>query len=63
MNAKGEPPEARRAPGLRSRSGRFGGVGKEGASADSAKEMKDTTAVRRWRLHCAFRLVKEMDFE
>ena len=34
MNAKGGPPEARRA--------------KEGASAYFAEEMKDTTAVRRW---------------
>ncbi len=61
---KGDPPtfvghsrlrsakaEARRAPGLRSRSGRFGGVGKEGASADCAEEMKDTTGVSPWRLH------------
>ncbi len=61
---KGDPPtfvghsrlrsakaEARRAPGLRSRSGCFGGVGKEGASADCAEEMKDTTGVSPWRLH------------
>jgi hypothetical protein len=27
------------------------GQAKEGASADSAEEMKDTTTVRRWRLH------------
>ncbi len=39
------------------------GQAKEGASADSAEEMKDTTAVRRWRLHSAFRLVKKMSFE
>ena len=25
---------------------------KEGASADSAEEMKDTTGVSSWRLHC-----------
>ncbi len=50
MNAKGGPSEARRAPGLCSRSC-FGGVGKEGASADSAEEMKDTTGVNPWRLH------------
>ncbi len=37
MNAKGGPSEARRA--------------KEGASADSAEEMKDTTGVSPWRLH------------
>ena len=51
MNARGGPSalrpiafgrraEARRAPGLRSRSGRFGGVGKEGASADFAEELR-----------------------
>ena len=51
MNVQGGPSEARRAPGLRSRSGRFGGVGKEGASADCAEEMKDTTGVSPWRLH------------
>lgn len=51
MNAQGGPSEARRTPGLRSRSGRFGGVGKEGASADCAGEMKDTTVVSPWRLH------------
>ena len=51
MNAKGGPSEARRAPGLRSRNGSFDGVGKEGASADSAEEMKDTTGVSPWRLH------------
>ncbi|MEE8075912.1 MAG: hypothetical protein V3T60_09850 [Candidatus Binatia bacterium] len=39
------------------------GQAKEGASADSAEEMKDTTAVRQWRLHSGFRLVKKMDFE
>ncbi len=43
--------EARRATGLRSRSGRFSRVGKEGASADCAEEMKDTTGVSPWRLH------------
>ena len=61
---KGDPPtfvghsrlqsakaEARRAPGLRSRSCCFGGVGKEGASADCAKEMKDTTGVSPGGLH------------
>ena len=37
MNAKGGPSEARRA--------------KEGASADSAGEMKDATGVSLWRLH------------
>ncbi len=51
MNAQGGPSEAWRAPGLRSRSGRFGGVGKEGASADWPEEMKDTTGVSPWRLH------------
>jgi len=38
---------------IRNRSGRFGGVGKEGASADCAEEMKDTTSVSLWRLHIA----------
>ncbi len=47
MNTKGGPAEACRAPGLRSRSSCFGGVGKEGALADSAEEMKDITTVRR----------------
>ena len=64
--AQGDPPtfvghsrlrtakaEARRAPGLRSRSGRFGGVGKEDASADCAEEIKDTTGISPWRLHCS----------
>jgi hypothetical protein len=37
MNGTGGPSEARRA--------------KEGASADSAEEMKDTTGVSPWRLH------------
>ena len=37
MNAQGGPSEARRA--------------KEGASADYAEEMKDTTGVSPWRLH------------
>jgi hypothetical protein len=41
---------------LRSRSGRFGGVGKEGASADFAEEMKDTTGVSPWRLHCRHKI-------
>ncbi len=45
------PTEARRAPGLGSRSGRFGGVGKEGASADFVGEMKDMMGLRPWRLH------------
>ncbi len=52
MNAQGGPAEARRAPGLRSRSGRFGGVGKEGASVDSAEEMKDTPGVSLGMFHC-----------
>ena len=37
MNVQGGPSEARRA--------------KEGASADCAEEMKDTTGVSPWRLH------------
>jgi hypothetical protein len=37
MNVQGGPSEARRA--------------KEGASADCAEEMKDTTGVNPWRLH------------
>ncbi len=37
MNAQGGPSEARRA--------------KEGASADCAEEMKDTTGVSPWRFH------------
>ncbi len=36
---------------LRSRIGCFGGVGKEGASVDSAGEWKDSTGVSPWRLH------------
>jgi len=51
LNAHVGPFEAQRAPGLRSPGGRFGGVGKEGASADSAEEVKDTTGVNPWRLH------------
>jgi len=39
------------APGLRNRSGRFGGLAKEGASVDSAEEMKDSTGLCPWRLH------------
>ncbi len=59
MNAKGGPPEARLAPwsthhgrdeSLRVRTYSTGQA-KEGASADFAEEMKDATAVRRWRLH------------
>ncbi len=40
MNAQGGPSEARRA--------------KEGASADCAEEMKDTTGVSPWRLYYPF---------
>ena len=63
MNAKGGPPEARLAPwsthhgrdeSLRVRTYSTGQA-KEGTSADSAEEMKDTTAVRRWRLHFNWR--------
>jgi len=43
MNAQGGPSEARRA--------------KEGASADYAEEMKDTTGVSPWRLHSDARLI------
>ena len=32
---------------------------KEGASVDSAEEMKDTTAIRKWRLHIS--LVQRFD--
>jgi hypothetical protein len=42
-----DPPETRRAPDLRSRSCRFGGVGEQGASGDFAGELKDTTSGRR----------------
>jgi hypothetical protein len=63
MNAKGGPPEARLAPwsrfslgGSRLDRGEYStGQAKEGTSADSAEEMKDTTAVRRWRLHFNWR--------
>jgi hypothetical protein len=59
MSAKGGPLEARLAPwstyhgrdeSLRERTYSTGQA-KEGASADSAEEMKDTTAAKRWRLH------------
>jgi len=50
MNATVGPFEARRAPGLRSRTSSFGGVGKEGASTDSAEERNDTTGANPWRL-------------
>ncbi len=47
MNAQGGPSEARRA--------------KEGASADCAEEMKDTSGVSPWRLHS--RSGSELSFE
>ncbi len=47
MNAQGGPSEARRA--------------KEGASADCAEEMKDTTGVGLWRLHASRRKGDEMN--
>jgi len=43
MNAKGGPSEGRRA--------------KEGASADSAEEMKNTPGLRPWKLHFDFSLL------
>ena len=51
MNATVGPSEAQRAPGLRSRSGSFGGVGKESASANFAEDRKDTTGLHPWRVH------------
>ncbi len=51
MNAQGEPVEACRAPGIRSRSGRFGEVGKAGTPADSAEEMENTPGVNPGRPH------------
>jgi hypothetical protein len=50
-NAQGGPAETCRAPGLRSRSGRFAGLGKAGAPANSAEEMEDTPGVSPRRLH------------
>jgi len=60
MNAHDGPSEARLAPwstphgrdeSLRVRTYSTGQA-KEGASADFAEEMKDTTGLRPWRLHC-----------
>ncbi len=51
MNATVGPSEARRAPSLRSRTGSFGGVSKEGTSVKSTEKRKDAIGVNPWRLH------------